>query len=225
MSRPPRPMVVISVLTVLLLVVAAAGIVVVLRPGASSTAVVAPLFVDETAASGIDHAVDGGDYTFDIGGGVGVFDCDADGRPDVYVSGGAAPSALFRNETPTGGSLRFARMASEVTDLANVTGAYPIDIDADGIADLVVLEEGKARFLRGLGGCRFEDAGAALGLAPELPLATAFSATWEGDAALPTLAFGSYVDPASGDQTPYRCDDNELFRPDDRGPRTPRPRR
>ena len=54
-------------------------------------------------------------------------------------------------------------------------------------------------------------------LAPELPLATAFSATWEGDAALPTLAFGSYVDPASGDQTPYRCADNELFRPDTSG--------
>ena len=153
-----------------------------------------------------------------------MFDCDRDGRPDVYVSGGAAPSALFRNESRTGGDLRFSHTTSVVTDVANVTGAYPIDIDADGNADLVVLEEGKATLLRGLGGCRFEDAGAALGVAPELPLATAFSATWEGAAALPTLAYGSYldpasgeVDPASGEQIPYRCGDNLLIRPDTSG--------
>ena len=129
------------------------------------------------------------------------------------------PAALFRNESSTGGSLRFARTASPVTDLTNVTGAYPIDIDADGIADLVVLEQGRATVLRGLGGCRFEDAGASLGVAPALPFATAFSATWEGTNTLPTLAFGSYLDPASSDQGKYVCGDNELVRPDATGTR------
>ena len=220
MSRPSRPVVGISAVAVLVLVVIAAGVAGALRPGGSPGAFGAPRFVDETAASGLDHTFDGGDYTFDVGGGVAVFDCDGDGRPDVYASGGAAPAALFRNESSTGGSLRFARTTSPVTDLTDVTGAYPIDIDADGIADLAVLEQGRATVLRGLGGCRFEDAGASLDVSPALPLATAFSATWEGTTTLPTLAFGSYLDPASSDQGDVTCcGDNELVRPDASGTR------
>lgn len=220
MSRPSRRLVVISLGALAVVVLAAAGIALALRPGTDHGAALgAPRFVDETATSGIDHTFDGGDYTFDVGGGVAVFDCDGDGRPDVYASGGAAPAALFRNQSQTGGSLRFTRTPSALTDLARVTGAYPIDIDADGVADLVVLEQGRATILRGLGGCRFEEAGAAMGVGPALPLATAFSATWEGANTLPTLAFGSYVDPASGDQTPFVCGDNQLVRPDGSGNR------
>jgi enediyne biosynthesis protein E4 len=39
-----------------------------------------------------------------------------------------------------------------------VTGAYPVDIDSDGITDLVVLRVGETVLLRGLGDCAFERA-------------------------------------------------------------------
>ena len=47
-----------------------------------------------------------------------MFDCDGDGRPDVYLAGGEHPAALFRNESPIGGALRFTRGRAPVTDLA-----------------------------------------------------------------------------------------------------------
>ena len=76
-----------------------------------------------------------------------------------------------------------------------MTGAYPLDVDADGITDLVVLRVGESRLCRGLGDCRFEHANETWASTPTPAWTTAFSATWEGDAALPTLAFGNYVDP------------------------------
>ena len=59
-----------------------------------------PRFVDETATAGLDHTYDGGDDTFDVGGGVAVFDCDGDGRPDVYVAGGARPGGAVPQREP-----------------------------------------------------------------------------------------------------------------------------
>jgi hypothetical protein len=97
-----------------------------------------------------------------------------------------------------------------------VTGAYPIDIDGDGITDLVVLRNGETVLLRGLGGCRFARANEAWGFAGGSEITTAFSATWEAGAARPTLAFGRYVDPASNDPH-HLCFDNELVRPAPRG--------
>ncbi len=47
--------------------------------------------------------------------------------------------------------------------------------------------------LRGLGDCRFESAAADLGLDLSPGWTTAFSATWEGENLLPTLAFGRYL--------------------------------
>ena len=121
-------------------------------PGASLPA---PRFVEETASSGLQHTYDGGP-TFATGGGVAVFDCDEDGRPDIYLAGGANPAALYRNESATGGALRFTAVHDPVTDLTGVTGAYPVDIDGDGHVDLAVLRVGGADLLRGLGGCRFD---------------------------------------------------------------------
>ena len=37
-----------------------------------------------------------------------------------------------------------------------MSGAYPIDVDSDGRADLIVLRRGENVLLRGLGDCRFE---------------------------------------------------------------------
>ena len=44
--------------------------------------------------------------------------------------------------------------ASAVTDLTAVTGAYPLDVDSDGLVDLAVLRVGEDVILRGRGDCR-----------------------------------------------------------------------
>ncbi len=149
-----------------------------------------------------------------MGGGVAAFDCDDDGRDELFLAGGSEPAALFHNDSPVGGDLRFSPITSPVTDLTAVTGAYPIDIDSDGHLDLVVLRRGGDAVLRGLGGCRFEDANDALGLDLPPGWTTAFSATWEGTNALPTLAFGRYLVPG-GDE----CDKSWFVRPDSSGSR------
>lgn len=175
----------------------------------------APRFVEQAAAAGIDHRYQG-DYPYVVGGGVAVFDCDGDGRPELYLAGGSAPAAFYRNESPAGGPLRFRRLPDAVTDLDAVSGAYPLDVDGDGRTDLAVLRMGRDRLLRGLGECRFAPADAAWGFTPSDTWTAAFSATWEGAAAWPTLAFGHYVNEASHD--PDRlCHDNELLRPGPEG--------
>ena len=181
------------------------------RTATPTTALAPPHFVEETATAGVDH-VYGGDLKFFAAGGVAVFDCNGDRRPDIYVAGGSGPAALYRNESPVGGSLRFARVHDQATDLTGVNGAYPLDIDGDGQVDLVVLRVGENVLLRGLGGCRFERANEAWAFNGGTASTTAFSAKWEGSAALPTMAFGNYVNPAHTD--PRRlCDDNALVRP------------
>jgi enediyne biosynthesis protein E4 len=187
---------------------------VVVAPG-SPSAPRPPTFVDEAASAGLVHTYVGDDDV-GVGGGLAVVDCDLDGRPDVYVAGGVAAAALYRNVGTLGGPLRFAHVESPVTDMTRVTGAYPIDLDGDGIGDLVVLRDGENVLLRGLGGCRFERANERLGFDGGDAPTMAFSATWEGAAALPTLAFGNYVDPTSTDPH-HLCHPNVLVRPN--GPR------
>jgi enediyne biosynthesis protein E4 len=170
-----------------------------------------PTFVEEAAAAGLQHVYDGG-FEFYVGGGVAVLDCDDDGLLDVYIAGGSVPAALFHNSSEVGGQLRFERRPAEATDLADVTGAYPLDIDGDGVIDLVVLRRGENVLLRGLGDCRFERANEAWSFDGGSAWTTAFSATWEAGAAWPTLAFGNYLDEASNDNDRL-CHDNELYRP------------
>jgi hypothetical protein len=166
-----------------------------------------PHFVDESATAGIEHSYEG-EFEHFVGGGVAAFDCDDDGRVDLFFAGGSSPAALYRNLSAVGGEVRFKPLPSPVTDLVAVTGAYPLDINSDGHQDLAVLRRGDDVVLFGTGDCRFEEANEQMGIDGGADWTTAFSATWEASSVLPTLAFGSYLQPEAD-----RCADSRLVRP------------
>ena len=169
-----------------------------------------PLFVEE-AGSGVDHSYSGS-WPFFTGGGVAVLDCDDDGLGDLYFAGGADPAGLYRNTSALGGPLAFDQVRGDTTDLTEVTGAYPIDIDSDGHTDLAVLRRAENVLLRGLGGCRFERANEAWDFDGGDDWSTAFSAKWQDGDTFPTLAVGDYLTIVGDGETP-ECDDDALFRP------------
>ena len=176
----------------------------------ATTEATTPRFVEVAATSGVSHAYTG-DWTYFVGGGVATFDCDHDGDSDLLFAGGADPSALFRNVTS--GALAFKEVNAPSVQIDAVTGTYPLDIDADGVMDLVVLRIGENLLLRGRGNCAFEIANAEFGFDVGDDWTTAFSATWEDGNRLPTLAFGNYVDQGDPDGPFNACHDNVLLRP------------
>ena len=171
-----------------------------------------PRLVDEARPAGIDHVYDGPWEHF-VGGGVASLDCDGDRMPDLFVAGGSNPSALYANRSAPGGALAFERVDDEDVAMTGVIGAYPLDVDADGHADLVVLRVGENRLLRGGPDCAFEPANAAFGLDGGRAWTTAFAATFEAGLPGPTLAFGNYVDRTAPGSPWGTCDDNVLVRP------------
>ena len=177
----------------------------------SQGALAQPLFEDRTGQ--ITHIYGGGWEHF-VGGGVAVFDCNGDNFPEVFAAGGENPSTLLLNRTPgAGGDLSFEPVDDAQIRLTGVTGAYPLDIDSDGHLDLVVLRAGPNRILRGRPDCEF-DTFDLVGLQEDERWTTAFSATWEGDALMPSMAFGNYVDRTDPDGPFEACDVNTLHRPD-----------
>ena len=155
-----------------------------------------------------------GDWTHFVGGGVAVFDCNDDGLPDFYAAGGEAPSRLFINRSERGGALAFDQ--GDIEALSEVIGAYPMDIDSDGLLDLVVLRNGENRILRGQGGCRFAPAPMDWRFDAGNEWTTSFTATFEAGQDWPTLAFGNYVDKTNPNGPFEACDRNYLIRPDGR---------
>ena len=223
-ARPARSIRWIVAVGVAALVALSVAVVAIVSDASSSStggADAAPAFVDDTAAAGIDHAYTGGIEYF-VGGGVAAFDCDGNGLADLFFAGGTDPAALYRNESPIGGALRFANVASPITDLTQVTGAYPIDIDSDGLMDLAVLRRGANVLLRGLGDCGFEDATAAArprrrgqldrrvqrhvgGIEPACPRWPSGTTSCPTPERAPTASSCAPRPPATSTRRPWRC--------------------
>ena len=171
-----------------------------------------PRFELRPDAFPVEHVYSGGWEHF-VGGGVAVLDCNGDARPDVVVAGGTEPARLFVNRTDgPGARIRFA--AGDFPQITGTTGAYPIDIDGDGMLDLALVRVGANLLLRGDGACGFADASAEWGFDGGDAWSTAFSATWEPGRTLPTLAIGNYVDRDDPDGPFGACDVNALHRPE-----------
>jgi hypothetical protein len=169
-----------------------------------------PRFEDVTAEAGIEHRYEG-EFEFMVGGGVAAFDCDDDGLPELLLAGGSAPAQLLRNRSAPG-ALRFEPVGGAHA-LDAVTGAYPLDVDADGRSDLMLLRVGENVLLRGLGDCRFERANERWGFDGAGAWSTAFAATWEAGEDWPTLAVGNYIDRDHPEAPFGGCSANTLHRP------------
>jgi hypothetical protein len=173
-----------------------------------------PQYLDETATSGVTSVYQG-EWEFMVGGGVAAFDCSGDRRPDLFFAGGLGMSTLYRNDSAKGGALTFTPVTSGA-EMDRVTGAYPLDVDGDGILDLVILRSGENVVMKGQGDCRFTKANADWGFDGGDAWSTAFAATWEKGQDWPTLAIGNYID-RTQDAFPWgSCTDNWLHRPDGR---------
>ena len=166
-------------------------------------------FRDLTDKQTFKHQYTGGWEHF-VGGGIAAFDCNNDDYADAYVAGGESPAKLLVNNAFQ--ALRFTPLKSPVTDLLGVTGAYPIDIDSDGMTDLAVLRAGQNVLLKGLGNCQFKQVNTDWAYQSSERWTTAFSAMWEQGASGPTIAFGNYVDREKEEGPFGACDKHELYR-------------
>ncbi len=155
------------------------------------------------------HIYDGGWEHF-VGGGVAVFDCDGDGLPELFAAGGTNTSKLFRNTSHE--SVSFRADTPELLSMVDVTGAYPLDVDSDGVMDLAVLRVGPDLLIKGEPDCKFHPF-SSLGFRSEDHWTTGFSATWEANQTLPTLAYGTYVDRHNPDGPFETCGPTVLYRP------------
>ncbi|MFQ1699926.1 CRTAC1 family protein [Loktanella agnita] len=170
----------------------------------ASSANAQPIFENHSDALP-PHEYTGGWEHF-VGGGVAVLDCNGDALPDIFAAGGDSPAALFRND----GSFKFTSQA--IPQMAGVTGAYPLDINADGLIDLFVMRVGANRVLRGNGACLFIDVTEAWLPPGNDQWTTAFTAWWEDDSR-PVMAVGNYVDRSNPDGPFEACDSNQILRP------------
>jgi hypothetical protein len=170
-----------------------------------------PKFVEETDAAGLQSRFEGEDE-YMVGGGVATFDCDGDGLPEVYVTGGVTKAKFYRNRSTRGGPIKLQEERSGL-ELTNAIGAYPLDMDGDGNIDLVVLRVGEVEVFRGLGGCKFERANGPWNVRTNNAWHTAFSATWEKGNAWPTLAIGTYINRAKPEFPWGSCTPGLLLRP------------
>ena len=177
----------------------------------------------ERQSADMHHEYTGG-WEYFVGGGVAAFDCDGDFFPELFVAGGAGTAQLLKNQSNTvGNELEFQISTPDSLELTGVTGAYPLDVDSDGILDLAILRVGTNVLMRGLGDCQFAPFTDLSIRGNENSWTTAFSAVWENGHKLPTLAFGNYVDRSDPDGPFEACDQSWLYRPDGENYQAPLP--
>lgn len=153
----------------------------------------AALFEDKTPGSGLDFTYRNGEeadlFTMveSVGGGVGLFDYDRDGRLDIFVTGGGHfgpnkeilgyPNRLFRNE----GDWRFRDVTME-TGLPTDGNFYSHgcavgDFNNDGWPDVLVTGYGRMALYENRQG-KFVEVTRAAGLEDQRPLHFSTSAAW-----------------------------------------------
>ena len=172
---------------------------------------VVPSFVEETQTSGID-SVYTGEWQYMVGGGAAAFDCNGDGFEDVLIAGGEKPATFYVNKSTRGGALTFAKQQSGL-EFDAMTGAYPLDVDGDGIMDVVVLRVGENIVMKGKGDCQFTRANEDWGFAGGDGWSTAYAAEWEKGNQWPTIAIGNYIDRTQELEPWGSCTPNVLQRP------------
>ena len=104
-----------------------------------------------------------------MGGGVGLFDCDNDGKLDIvtvtdstvdaYLHGGDLMVTLYHQDTQPNGPIHFTdvTLASGLTTRGWGMGVAIGDFDNDGLPDIYVTGYGHNVLYHNLGGCKFED--------------------------------------------------------------------
>ena len=142
-----------------------------LPPAAAQAPPAAELFVDATAAAGIDapHRSSWDEFTSEVvvsgylGIGQAWGDFDNDGWVDLFLAGGQSPSTLYRNDGD--GTFSIPRQAAAVALADSWTGgAVWGDFDNDGWRDLYVLAHGPNVLFRNEAGAGFRDVTAAAGV-------------------------------------------------------------
>ena len=117
--------------------------------------------------------------------------------PTSTSPAGATPAALYRNDSPVGGALR-VHAARTIRRPTSPTSTAPTRSTSTATARSTWRSCGSARtsLLRGLGDCRFERANEALGVRRRRrPGRRPSARRGRARPALPTLAFGNYLDP------------------------------
>ena len=147
-----------------------------------------------------------------VGGGAAAFDCNGDGFQDVLIAGGEKPATFYINQSARGGALKFAKQQSGL-EFGAMTGAYPLDIDGDGIMDVVVLRVGENIVMKGKGQCQFARANEDWGFQGGDGWSTAYAAEWEKGSGWPTIAIGNYIDRTQELEPWGSCTPNVMQRP------------
>ena len=169
-----------------------------------------PRFFEMAAQAGLHHIFSAGE-TFEVGGGVTAFDCDADMDMDLFLAGGVGPAALYINTTVPDDAIRFAEAGDKLAlpdgAAANVSGGYALDFDNDGDDDLFVLRFGINLLLENDGECNFSIANDKVGIPNADENSVAFAASWIADRPDPVLFVGNHRAPESNSSNNSNNDD------------------